>query len=429
MKKRIHIPGNRKNAEEPGRPGGKSLTPPGNIQHYQLMADTHLKAQGKEDRTRQFENRKYDLQVKSGKPVLNSNTSAFASVIQCKKPKPKDEDLTATIKPGGFLATTTIANELNKEEAKTVPVAVPAKTEAKGGTVADDESWVNEDDVIIDLGLTAPAVGIDKEKAGKIWEFVNKQYELSFGKGAALHKKLKETITDYQDPEKKTKMVADNKENNDKNILKFERYYETLNPKREDSAFTMTSRGLPPLPTADLSHLGPDEKKEFGELSAEALANKEVNYNNKVDPVRGHIEASYNYNEGDLARYQPGGHLPNSEILWHQYRKAAEILHPSSESGGREKLASAMKNIQEIKRSSIVNEQTLATMYLANNDTSASTAWNDPANEFLALLGTPNARSSVHMLIDHIDELEKTISGINTTGRNMTIGFGAFPAT
>ena len=78
-----------------------------------------------------------------------------------------------------------------------------------------------------------------------------------------------------------------------------------------------------------------------------------------------------------------------------------------------------MKNITTIKRDTVINDETQETVYMAYPDGKKwgdeDKVWRPDQEEFMAVLGTPNARSSPHFLKDHLDQIEKTIDKITTT--------------
>ncbi|MCA8928923.1 MAG: hypothetical protein KDC18_12705 [Alphaproteobacteria bacterium] len=126
-------------------------------------------------------------------------------------------------------------------------------------------------------------------------------------------------------------------------------------------------------------------------------------YANTFNVRTGAFHASINYRtmDADFAKtdvYDPP--LPNSTIIWfqkviatHVYRKA----HPDAEVSGR---------LQSISREQVGNTQTLATIFMADTDRTAfeggTVTLTEPDEEAIALLGSPNGRSALFALMDHM---------------------------
>jgi len=53
----------------------------------------------------------------------------------------------------------------------------------------------------------------------------------------------------------------------------------------------------------------------------------------------------------------------------------------------------------------------------------AEKKWIPKSSEFNAILGTPNAISSVYLLIDHLDQIEKTIDSIKAEDKDIYIKY------
>jgi hypothetical protein len=151
-------------------------------------------------------------------------------------------------------------------------------------------------------------------------------------------------------------------------------------------------------------------------------AEKSYEYINYIDFSKGSIETESNYayavNDDDwtsIARDQArknGVGLHNSEILWQQAKLAAQTHSPQ---GSSQEIEGMLKNISSIKRQMVENHETLVVMNMAYPD---NKYWMTPYEflpttpEFFAVLGTPNVRSSACFLIDHFDQLVKTIEKI-----------------
>ena len=168
-------------------------------------------------------------------------------------------------------------------------------------------------------------------------------------------------------------------------------------------------------------------------------ANKDVPYLNMADFQDNSITAAHNYAERDLAReadkankdvvgYEKRG-LANSEILWQQYRVAAEKQFVFNK---KERALDLMKGLNKIKRRQVQNDETRGTILFALpdgfDDFSKPHQWQAGSEEFLALLGTPNCSGAVFMLSDHFDQLDKkSIASIDLLGGddvNLDINLG-----
>lgn len=140
-------------------------------------------------------------------------------------------------------------------------------------------------------------------------------------------------------------------------------------------------------------------------------ASKPWPYHNRVSEEDHWITALHNDRKHDLNQSR----MPNSEILWQQYKG---VVHDPSSLDG-------------ITRSSIVNVATLVTIYMAypNNEVPRDDLreWEPGTEEFFAVLGTENARSAAHLLIDHAHVLGKTISVIQTSRDSIQLPFAPSP--
>jgi hypothetical protein len=134
-------------------------------------------------------------------------------------------------------------------------------------------------------------------------------------------------------------------------------------------------------------------------------------YHNVVEPDGhgGHlIKALHNYAKDDV---NGGNRLPNSEILWQQFRG----------------IAGEAAELSGITRTAVVNVATRATIYLAypNGEVpdSEQRLWKPGTEEFLAVLGTENGRSAAFLLTDHAHRIRKTIDAIGTTKDEIAVSF------
>jgi hypothetical protein len=171
-----------------------------------------------------------------------------------------------------------------------------------------------------------------------------------------------------------------------------------------------------------VSSIGLAHKKDKG------YKGKDIPYANEVSFEDNSITASHNYAERDRAReqdvnkkgekgYKPRG-LPNSEILWQQYKLAARShskIHKDS------KAKDLIKGLSVVKRRQVQNTSTQMTILFAlpddKTDLEGSHAWQAGSEEFLAMLGTPNCSGAAFLLADHVNELEgKSITEIKLLG-------------
>ncbi len=129
--------------------------------------------------------------------------------------------------------------------------------------------------------------------------------------------------------------------------------------------------------------------------------NKKNNYHNFIYFPTGKIVADWN----------KSGKNPkppaNSELLWYQYSQALEHY--------RAKYANdAQTNIAEITRESITNKETKKIIWMVfDNDVQDEKTVTPDSDDGKALLGSPNGKSSVWLLVDHLEELgNKNIQSI-----------------
>jgi hypothetical protein len=161
------------------------------------------------------------------------------------------------------------------------------------------------------------------------------------------------------------------------------------------------------------------------------------NYSNEFDVSSGKFKAAWNFaadvdrDTNKVTHYYDKAiegkmGLNNSEILWQQARLAATQHHASSVTAAAD-VTAALKNFSQVKRDTVINDETKEAVYMALSDgeewNTANHSWGPAAEEFKVILGTPNGRSSVHMLKDHLDEIEKTISTVVAAGGGLEINF------
>ena len=150
--------------------------------------------------------------------------------------------------------------------------------------------------------------------------------------------------------------------------------------------------------------------------------NRTYEYKNTINFNTNTIEANSNFayhisdrdwksTKQDKALINDEG-LPGSEILWQQAKLAAQQHLPASNAM---EIENQLKQISTISQRSVVNHESMVILTMAYPD---GKAWSEPleflpgTDEFFAVLGTPNARSSARFLIDHMDQLGKTIEKI-----------------
>jgi hypothetical protein len=166
----------------------------------------------------------------------------------------------------------------------------------------------------------------------------------------------------------------------------------------------------------------------LAEEGGKVEANKDVPYTNSVSFEDNSISANHNYAERDMARvqdakkkgeegYEPRG-LPNSEILWQQYKLAAKNQFWFWKDSRAKEL---MKGLSAIKRRQVQNTATQMTGLFAlpddKTDLKTNYAWQAESEEFLAMLGTPNCSGAAFLLADHVDDLDgKSITEIELLG-------------
>ncbi|MBE8520411.1 hypothetical protein ILP97_23450 [Amycolatopsis sp. H6(2020)] len=138
-------------------------------------------------------------------------------------------------------------------------------------------------------------------------------------------------------------------------------------------------------------------------------------YHNNVEPdgSGGHlINAMHNYAKDDA---NGTNRLPNSEILWQQFKS----------------IAGESADLSLIIRNEIANVATLVTIYLAYSNGEVPTtdlkAWKPDTEEFLAVLGTENAKSAAFLLKDHAHRIGKTIYDIQTSKLKIILRFVPAP--
>lgn len=145
---------------------------------------------------------------------------------------------------------------------------------------------------------------------------------------------------------------------------------------------------------------------------------KKCLYENAFNIKAGEVNAKENWRNVDEQEGPthggPGGKpLHNSAILWNQ-RRAAIVAAPPQ-----------VSKIGLISRRNITNMTTFNVVNIVHNE---GETWTEkeslpPSDDFLALLGTDNARSTAYMLLQHRGSLLPAITKITTK----LTGLGATP--
>lgn len=163
-----------------------------------------------------------------------------------------------------------------------------------------------------------------------------------------------------------------------------------------------------------------ENKSGFLSLDTGKKGEKETAYRNSVNPLTGVIVGESNYAEKD-----PGvGRLPNSEILYHQYKMAMEVneKHKGIESG-------SLSNLNKIVRNSIQGANAITVLDMCSmkmNEKLQGKTFMPGEDDFFAILGTDNGKSAAFLLKDHPNEVGwKTITNITASQSWIEINIGA----
>ena len=128
------------------------------------------------------------------------------------------------------------------------------------------------------------------------------------------------------------------------------------------------------------------------EVLSETHPGDYTNYYNRS----GEFTAAWNMKDYDEGKGS-GAPLPNSEIIWYQYKLALDKLnmpHKTHKKG----------NLKQIHRATIINVQTKDTIYWCDKAVEAEDApqtVTSTDDDFWALLGSPNGNSSAWLLLQH----------------------------
>jgi len=125
-------------------------------------------------------------------------------------------------------------------------------------------------------------------------------------------------------------------------------------------------------------------------------------YANTFNVLTGAFHASINYRKQDdelAAEEGLPNALPNSEIIWFMHQHAKKVYAEKNPEAG------PLKSITSISREQIGNTQTLDTIFMSDENrvaqTNGTVTINEPTEEAIALLGSPNGNSAVWALIQH----------------------------
>jgi len=288
--------------------------------------------------------------------------------------------------------------------------------------------------LVTDLGTVVPQNILDgiidvPGKSDAIWTHATNLYGVNEGKGDRYSTALDSLVVKYKDttstgstPSPKETVIASNSAKRLGYDDKFTKNYASITPKYlSGENYRVNTEGYDPA-----SSLAPtvDEGEYEGD------------YSNEIDLASGSIKAAWNMAASVSSRdwsvtlldeaLKAGKGLNNSEILWQQAKLAAKEKHKGALDKDT-KVMEELKKISTIKRSNVINKETEETVYMAyNNDEkwNVNRDWMPGSSEFKAVLGTPNAKSSAFFLMDHLDQIEKTIDKITgKTGKGLDIKF------
>lgn len=279
---------------------------------------------------------------------------------------------------------------------------------------------------IIQAKKTAP-FDVEKKYAGKVADYseykdldqnaYNKLiydkasdiYDKNLKKGTHYWNTLKEAIKSFEAGNNREFLEAQNKKRADYDLKFNKNYVSNIRSDQNSNGLNVSSSGL----AFDGDQIDPG---------------KDVPYSNVLDFKDNSISANHNYAGRDMARnqdvkmkddgdYQKRG-LPNSEILWQQYKHAAKSQFWFFKESRAKRL---MKGLSTIKRRQVQNTATQMTLLFALPDNKINLeerhAWQAGSEEFRAILGTPNCSGAAFLLTDHVDELDgKSITEIESLG-------------
>jgi hypothetical protein len=147
-------------------------------------------------------------------------------------------------------------------------------------------------------------------------------------------------------------------------------------------------------------------------------------YANTFNVKTGEFHASINYRNAD-SKVAEDEKLPpalsNSEIIWFQQEHAKRVYQEKNPDSGE------LKSITSISRNQIGNTRTLDTIFMSDENRVAfgggTVVLNEPTEEAIALLGTPNGNSSVWILIQHAASGQVDIESVEFTRNGLKINY------
>ncbi|WP_211236757.1 DUF4157 domain-containing protein [Sporocytophaga myxococcoides] len=147
-------------------------------------------------------------------------------------------------------------------------------------------------------------------------------------------------------------------------------------------------------------------------------------YANTYNVKTGEFHASINFRDLDtkLANKEnlPAA-LSNSEIIWFMQSHAKEVYRLKYPEAGE------LCAVTSISREEIGNTQTLDTIFMADENRVAfvgnTVTLNEPTDEAIAILGTPNGNSSLWMLIQHEKSGEVDIESVEFESDHIKINY------
>jgi len=251
----------------------------------------------------------------------------------------------------------------------------------------------------------------DSEKGAAVWNHLKKEYSECLNKGTGYWNDLDEMVSKYKENSTKGDVVSKLSNKRVGYDAKFQSNYSNTVTALGGTEYQVNTEGYDP---------SSKPKPTVGTGSSDG------DYVNSFDIASGKITAAWNFGKSDKAVMANKG-LNNSEILWDQYKLAAQE-HYKHDSDKDDKVKQALKNISSMVRKTVINETTNAVMYMSYSDSQNWKRENltlTPGDEeFKALLGTPNCKSAAFMLKDHVDELEKTLDTIQVVkGHSIDIKF------
>lgn len=262
----------------------------------------------------------------------------------------------------------------------------------------------------------------DVDKGAAIWAHLQAVYTTNRDRGQRYWDTFQEDIVKYQDIGQKAALVLAKQTTRTGYDTRFRDHYASVTDRLPGAGdeYRINSQGYTgsTAPTVPTGIYGGNYSNEFNVSTGKFKA--EYNFAANVDRDTNVVTHYY-----DKA-LQGGVGLNNSEILWQQARLAATQHYTGSLTAAAD-VTAALKNFTQVKRDTVINDETKEAVYMALSDgeqwSTANRSWNSTAEEFKVILGTPNGRSSVHMLKDHLDEVEKTIDTVTAVGGGLEINF------